>query len=140
EQAAGRPCVVVGHSLGGATAAAIAQRRPDLLLGAVLEDPPLGPTPADETISLEGSALLDGFRFLRDTIPELQSAGMSGDDLAALIASTPHPSGGGTFGDVFVPDGVQSMARSLLEVAASVLDPVLAGRMDRFLDPAVPFG
>src|SRR4051794_36676475 len=33
EHVAARPCVVVGHSLGGATAAAIAQRRPDLLTG-----------------------------------------------------------------------------------------------------------
>src|SRR3954469_10554661 len=43
EQAAGRPCVLVGHSLGGATAGAIAQRRPELLSGVVLVDPPLGP-------------------------------------------------------------------------------------------------
>src|SRR6478735_4839460 len=54
EQAAGRPCVVVGHSLGGATAAAITQRRADLLIGAVLEDPPLGPTTVDDASSLEG--------------------------------------------------------------------------------------
>ena len=41
EQLAQRPCVVVGHSLGGATAAALAQQRPDLVRAVVLEDAPL---------------------------------------------------------------------------------------------------
>jgi alpha-beta hydrolase superfamily lysophospholipase len=32
------------------------------------------------------------------------------------------------------------MARSMLEVDATVLDPVIAGTSDEFLDPAAPFG
>jgi pimeloyl-ACP methyl ester carboxylesterase len=139
EQAAGRPCVVVGHSLGGATAAAIAQRRPDLLTGVVLEDPPLGSTAAAEPAPLEGNALLDGFRFLREAIPQVQEAAMTLDALVEVIAATPHTSGSGTFGDVLVADGVASMASSMLEVDASVLDPVLAGTAGDFLDPAVGF-
>lgn len=40
----GEPAVVVGHSLGGAVALAVAVRRPDLVRALVLEDPaPLGP-------------------------------------------------------------------------------------------------
>jgi esterase len=140
EQAAGRPCVLIGHSLGGATAAAIAQRRPDLLTGVVLEDPPLGPTSGVEPLSLEGNALLDGFTFLREAIPQAQQAGMTLDELVDVITATPHTSGSGTFGDVLVPDGVVSMASSLLEVDATVLDPVLAGTSGAFLDPAMPFG
>jgi esterase len=140
EQAAGRPCVVVGHSLGGATAAAITQRRPDLLVGAVLEDPPLGPATSGETLSLEGNALLDGFRFLREAIPQLQASHMTLDELADVIAATPHPSGSGTFGDVLVPDGVASMAASLLDVDATVLDPVLTGTTGGFLDPTISVG
>ena len=140
EQAAGRPCVVVGHSLGGATAAAIAQRRPDLLTGVVLEDPPLGSITVAETVSLEGNALLDGFRFLREAIPQLQQAEMTLDALVEVIAATPHTSGSGTFGDVLLADGVASMAASMLEVDAAVLDPVLTGTAGDFLDPAVGFG
>jgi pimeloyl-ACP methyl ester carboxylesterase len=139
EQAARQPCVVVGHSLGGATAAAIAQRRPDLLTGVVLEDPPLGSTTKAERVSLEGNALLDGFRFLREAIPQVQQAEMTLDALVELIAATPHTSGGGTFGDVLLPDGVASMAASMLEVDAEVLDPVLTGTTGDFLDPAVAF-
>jgi pimeloyl-ACP methyl ester carboxylesterase len=139
EQVAGRPCVVVGHSLGGATAAALAQRRPDLLEGVVLEDPPLGPTTAGEPLSLEGNALLDGFRFLREAIPELQQSEMTLDALRDVIAATPHTSGGGTFGDVLLPDGIDSMASSLLEVDATVLDPMLSGTSGVLLDPAAAF-
>jgi pimeloyl-ACP methyl ester carboxylesterase len=139
EQAAGRPCVIVGHSLGGAIAATIAQRRPDLLVGAVLEDPPLGPMTAGDAVALEGHALLDGFRFLREAIPQVQAAEMSLEDLVAVISATPHSSGSGTFGDVLVADGVTSMASSLLEVDATVLDPVLTGTTGSFLDPVLPF-
>lgn len=139
EQAAGQPCIVVGHSLGGAIAAALAQRRPELLIGVVLEDPPLGPTTPGEALSLEGNSLLDGFRFMRDTIPQIQGAGMTVDALAEIIATVPHSSGNGTFGDVFLPDGMASMASSLLEVDGTVLDPVLDGTMGTFLDPTVPF-
>ena len=135
----GRPCVMVGHSLGGAISAAIAQRRPDLLAGVVLEDPPLGRITPDEA-ALDSSSLLDGFRFLRDAIPQVQQAGMTAEALVELISSTPHTAGDGTFADLLVPDGVASMAASLLEVDATVLDPVLDGSLGTFLDPAVPFG
>jgi pimeloyl-ACP methyl ester carboxylesterase len=139
EQAAGRPCVVIGHSLGGATAAAVAQRRPDLLTGAILEDPPLGPTTASEPASLEGHALLDGFKLLREAIPQLQQSEITLDSFAGVISETPDASGS-AYGDVLLPDGVESMARSMLDVDATVLDPVLDGSSGAFLDPAAPFG
>ena len=93
-----------------------------------------------EPPSLEGNALLDGFRFLREAIPQLQQAGMTLEELTGVIAATPHTSGSGTFGDVLVPDGVASMAASMLEVDAAVLDPVLSGTGGVFLDPTVGFG
>jgi esterase len=136
----GRPCVMVGHSLGGAIAAALAQRRPDLLAGVVLEDPPLGSIAPAAPPLPEGNSLLDGFRFLRDAIPQVQEAGMTVDALVEVIAATPQGPGGATFADVLVPDGLASMAASLLEVDATVLDPVLTGTLGTFLDTAVPFG
>src|SRR3954447_3691741 len=59
EQAAGRPCPVIGHSLGGATAAALTQRHADLITAAILEDPPLGRPGGN---ALEGNPVPDGFR------------------------------------------------------------------------------
>ena len=136
----GRPCVVIGHSLGGGTAAALTQQRPDLVAGAVMEDPPLGPPSAGGTASLEGNALLDGFRLMRQAIPQLQESEMSLEALIGMLAATPDTNGAGTLGEVLHPDGVEAMAVGLLEVDATVLDPVLTGGIPSFLDPATPFG
>ena len=141
EQAAGRPCVVIGHSLGGATTAALTQRRPELLTGAIMEDPPLGPTdPATAVMSLEGNALLDGFRLMRQSIPALQESRIPLETLVGVLSAAPDTTGTSTFGDKLHADGLSTMAGSLLAADASVLDPVLNGTIESFLDPAVPFG
>jgi pimeloyl-ACP methyl ester carboxylesterase len=140
EQAAGQPCVVIGHSLGGATAAALTQQHPHLLTGAIMEDPPLGPTSASEVMSLEGNALLDGFRMMRQSIPMLQDSNIPLETLVGVLSAAPDTTGAATFGDKLHADGIATMAGSLLEVDATVLDPVLNGSIEAFLDPAVPFG
>jgi pimeloyl-ACP methyl ester carboxylesterase len=145
EQAAGRPCVVMGHSLGGATAAALVQQRPDLVVAAVMEDPPLrfaanvddSATAADTV--LEGNSLLESFRLIRESAPQLQASGITVDVLAGILAAAPTAAGG-TFGELLHPDGITAMAGSLLTVEASVLDPVLTGTIRSLLDPDEPFG
>jgi pimeloyl-ACP methyl ester carboxylesterase len=146
EQVAGQPCVVMGHSLGGATAAALAQRHPDLLVAAVMEDPPLGfRAPPAETSGdsssgdsvLEGNSLLDAFRVIRRSAPQLQASGISVEVLAGVLSASPAATGP-TFGELLHPDGVMSMAAALLSVDASVLDPVLTGTVGAFLDADVP--
>jgi pimeloyl-ACP methyl ester carboxylesterase len=147
EQAAGRPCVVIGHSLGGATAAALVQQRPDLVVAAVMEDPPLGLAGAPQidgdgdggTAAIDGNSLLESFRLIRDSAPQLQASGITVEVLSGILAAAPTASGG-TFGEMLHPDGVASMAGGLLTVDASVLDPVLSGTIRSFLDPEVPFG
>jgi pimeloyl-ACP methyl ester carboxylesterase len=139
EQAAGAPCIVMGHSLGGATAAALAQRHADLVVAAVMEDPPLGLAGNSSDGVLEGNALLDGFRLLSESVPQMQAAGVTVEVLAGILAAAPATSGG-TFGAVLHPDGLASMAGSLLAVDATVLDPVLDGEIGAFLDPDGPFG
>jgi pimeloyl-ACP methyl ester carboxylesterase len=139
EQVAG-PAVVIGHSLGGATTAALTQQRPDLIVGALMEDPPLGATSLGEAITLEGNALLDAFRLMRESIPRIQEAEIPLDTLVDILAAAPDTTGAGTFGDVLHPDGIRTMAAGLLDVDASVLDPVLTGTTPAFLDPTVPFG
>jgi lipase len=61
------PAILVGHSMGGAMAAAVTARRPDLVAAAVLEDPawlPPEDSPADVELPLRWIA--DRRRFVED--------------------------------------------------------------------------
>jgi esterase len=134
EQVIGRPCIMVGHSLGGATAAIVMQQRPELVRAAILEDPPLG-VPDGATGSVrEGHALFEMFSVMRQSIPALQAAGMTAEAVAGLLASVPTAAGA-PMGESIEVDGLLSMAGSMLSVDAAVLDPVLNGTMDLLLDP-----
>ncbi len=123
EQAAAAPVAVVGHSLGGATAAGLAQSRPDLVRGAVLIDAPFRDPNVDAVVN-DDNSLLDSFRVLRERIPQLQAAGLTAEQLAPLIAAGPY-AGGGTMGDFLLDDGLLTMAKAMTQVDATVLDPVL---------------
>lgn len=137
EQVAGQPAIVIGHSLGGATAAALAQQHGELLRAAIMEDPPLG-LGSDSTPTLEGNSLLDVFELMRESIPQLQASEITIDILAGILATSPSPSGG-TFGEQLHVDGIEQMAAAMLAVDASVLDPVLTGTIESFLEPGGPF-
>lgn len=131
----GRPAVVIGHSLGGGTAAALAQTRPDLVRGVVLEDPAIMAPPAPgEVAALEGNSLLDGFRLMRESIPRLQASGMSASDLAGVLRGAPSPSGQ-LFGDAVHDDALDAMAEAMLQLDATVLDPVFDGSSTPVFDP-----
>lgn len=133
-QLADGPCTVIGHSLGGGTAAALAQQHPELVRGLVLEDPPLG-----ARRDLDGNALLDGFRQLRESVPRLQASGIPADTLADVLAGAPSAVGR-TFGELLHPDALAAMAGGMLELDAAVLDPVLDGTMQPAYDAAAPIG
>ncbi len=137
EQLIGGPTVVVGHSLGGATAAALAQQRPDLVAGVVLEDPPLAPPAGDGTPQTlrEDSTLLAGFSMMRESVPQLQASGLSEDELAAILGGSPMFGGEVTFGDALHDDAVAAMAAGMLALDARVLDPVLQGTARPSFDP-----
>ena len=131
-----QPAVVVGHSLGGGTAAALAQTRPELVRGVVLEDPAImAPPLPGERPSLEGNALLDGFRLMRESIPRLQESGISVADLANVLRNAPSTSGNATFGDVAHDDALVAMAEGMLQLDATVLDPVFDGTHAPVFDP-----
>jgi pimeloyl-ACP methyl ester carboxylesterase len=135
EKVLGQPTVVLGHSLGGGTAAGLAQTRPDLVRGVVLEDPAIMASAVrGGTDELEGNSLLDGFRLMRDSIPRMQESGMSAADLVNMLRDAPSPSGP-RFGDVVHDDALASMAEAMLQLDASVLDPVLDGTSAPVFDP-----
>jgi pimeloyl-ACP methyl ester carboxylesterase len=136
EQVAATPAPVIGHSLGGVTAAALAQQRPDLTTRVLLEDAPLSIPRAGEGGG-DANALLDAFRLMRRSIPELQANGVTEEQLTGILVNAPIASGG-TFGERLLDDGIATMASGMLRVDATVLDPVLDGTMGRELDPTRP--
>ncbi len=116
EQVAGGPAVLVGHSLGGSTAWTVAQRRPDLVAGVVLEDPPLY---AGEAAEFPGSVAEVVFPIMRQKVIEWQAEGIDHDTWMARIGSGPSgalPSK--TLGEEITPDALDARATSL-----SMLDP-----------------
>ena len=130
-----QPAVVVGHSLGGGTAAGLAQTRPDLVRGVVLEDPAiLLPRSKAEAGLLEGNTLLDGFRVMRESVPRLQASGIATADLVNILRGAPSPSGA-PFGDLVHDDGLDAMAEAMLLLDASVLDPVFESAQEPVFDP-----
>jgi pimeloyl-ACP methyl ester carboxylesterase len=106
------PAFVVGHSLGGVAAWTAAQRVPELVLGAVLEDPPLyGGSPAS----------VPHFEQLRATARSWQAAGVSEEEATRQLAAEDE---GASF-----PDAVAARAYSLLHLDPSVLDTVIDGSL-----------
>ncbi len=136
EQVAGRPSVVVGHSLGGGTAAALAQVRPDLVRAVLLEDPAImsGTLEPDDG---EPNALLAVFTLMRQSIPMLQENKVSVDALVDVLNVSPSLDGG-QFQDSLYADAIRAMATGMLRLDASVLDGVLEGRIDHVYDPSAP--
>jgi esterase len=135
EQVVAAPCVAVGHSLGGGVAASVAQQRPDLLKAVVLEDPAL--MGAADAQALTDNTLLVGFQLIRNAVPHLQAMGVSVDDVAERVAAGPSAVGV-SMGELVHPDALRSMAEGLLQLDATVLDPVLEGRHDAAFDPFAP--
>ena len=135
DQVVAGPSVLVGHSLGGGTAAAIAQRRPDLVKCVLLEDPAIRTAATLEgTGDGEANALIAVFAMMRQTIPVLQESGVTVDTLVGILAESPGLDGK-PFKDSMRPDAIIAMASGMLRVDPSVLDPVLDGSFEAVFDP-----
>jgi len=89
--AIGRPTIVVGHSLGGITAASLAQDPHPLVTAVFLEDPPMYMGEQSEWDKGVFSTL---FQILRDKEIELQSAGAGLDAYIEFAAKMPALQGG----------------------------------------------
>jgi len=133
-QVAGRPAVVVGHSLGGSTAWWLAQNHPELVAAAFLEDPPLYMgEPAEHADNPAAAA----FPALRDRAIEMREEGLTPEEAAERIAATPMPSGA-TMGDLFHPDALLARARSQLAMDPEVLTSAADGTTLRDTDLRSP--
>jgi len=84
-----RPAVLVGHSLGGVVAWWVAQRHPELVAAAFLEDPPLY---MGEPAEHERNGAVPIFRVLLDTVARWKAKGIGPDAAAAQLAAAPFGS------------------------------------------------
>jgi pimeloyl-ACP methyl ester carboxylesterase len=113
-----RPAVLVGHSLGGVTAWWVAQKEPELVAGAFLEDPPLYMGEPEEH---EKNVAIPVFLAVRERAAAWQADGASIEAVAAQLALAPlGPER--TMGDVMTEDAIAARAEAQLLMDPGVLD------------------
>jgi pimeloyl-ACP methyl ester carboxylesterase len=113
-----RPAMLVGHSLGGVTAWWVAQRAPELVVAAFLEDPPLYMGEPDEH---EQNVAIPVFRLVRERAAAWQAEGASIEDVAAQLAPTPLAPDR-TMAEVMAQDAIAARAEAQLAMDPGVLD------------------
>jgi pimeloyl-ACP methyl ester carboxylesterase len=119
ERVAGRPAVLAGHSLGGVAAWWVAQRRPELVAAACLEDPPLYMGEADEH---ERNEIAKLFPLIRDRAAQWQRDGLDVEATAAEIGAAPFtPDGSVRMRDAVCDDALRSRAQAHLAMDPEVL-------------------
>ena len=120
-----RPAVLVGNSLGGVVAWWIAQHRPELVVAALLEDPPLF---AAETPEPEVGRFRDVFHGVKAVILESRGRGLTDDETAHLIGRIRWgPPGTPTLGELLTEDGLASMAFGYARLDIGVIDGAIDG-------------
>ncbi|MFN0030108.1 MAG: alpha/beta fold hydrolase [Acidimicrobiales bacterium] len=130
----GRPAVVVGHSLGGMTAAHLGHNANPLVSAVFLEDPPLY---LSDPAVFANTVYPERFRRAREMVLQLAAAGASSEDYLALARDTPSAMGG-VEGDHLTERQLISRARQLAQFDPSCLDFAIDGRVFAGLDATLP--
>ena len=129
------PAPIVGHSLGGITAAFVSQRRPDLVTALFLEDPPL--YFGDKDV-FDGTPFAVVFPLIQAAVAQWQADGTTAEQIAQAMAAAPSMSGQGTLGEENHDDALDATGRSLARFDPSVFDQVLGGTSLGGFDPTQP--
>jgi esterase len=124
-ETADRPAVLVGYSLGGVIAWWVAQRHPELVAAAFLEDPPLY---MGEPGEHEDNGAVPVFRAVLDVVARWRAEGVTAEAAAAQLAAAPFgPDPSRTAGEALCDDAPGARADAMLR-----MDPgVLEGAADR---------
>lgn len=128
------PALVVGHSLGGLSAAALAAQHPGAVRAVLLEDPPL--FEGDDTIR-NASPAAAHFPAFAALLRELQGRGATEDEVIAVIGRGPSPYGGSQ-ADRLDRTRLAQRARSVLAVDPATIDAAIAGETWAGYDPHAP--
>jgi pimeloyl-ACP methyl ester carboxylesterase len=131
EQRVKVPAVLIGHSLGGMVAAAVAASRPDLVRGVVLEDPPF------EMMGrrIDETSYLGLFQAYRDLVESTDSEDSLAAALAEVRIGVPGEGKSVRLGDQRDLASLRLLASCLRQFDPDVLTPVLEGRWLDGFDP-----
>ena len=127
------PAVLVGHSLGGVVAFYVAQQRPDLVRGVLLEDPPLYLGDADEPSGV--AAFFPAVRQMLRTMRE-QKAPIT--EYLRTLEAAPALSGAGSMADALGREGAMAFAEAWSRLDPEVFTPAIDGGALSGVDPSKP--
>ena len=120
-----RPAVLVGNSLGGVVAWWVVQNHPELVVAALLEDPPLL---AGETPEPDVARFRDVFHGVKAVILESRERGLSEEQTAQHIGTIRWgPPGTPTLGELLTDDGLATMAFGYTRLDIGVIDGAIDG-------------
>jgi pimeloyl-ACP methyl ester carboxylesterase len=128
------PSLLAGHSLGGVVAWTCAQRRPDLVTGLFLEDPPLF---MGEPDAHAANPAIAAFVAMRESTARWQAAGASPEQVTHELRAQVLPDGR-TFAELQTDEALDARGYALTHLDLEVLDRVIDGSLLATADPASP--
>jgi pimeloyl-ACP methyl ester carboxylesterase len=128
------PSFLAGHSLGGVVAWTCAQRRPDLVTGLFLEDPPLFMgSPAEHA----ANPAIQAFVAMRENTARWQASGASPAEVTSKLRTQVLPDGR-TFAELQTDEALDARGYALAHLDLEVLDRVIDGSLLASADTSSP--
>lgn len=129
----GEAIVLAGHSLGGLVAVYVVARRPELVHGLILEDPPLYTA---QMPTIKEMAIYPVFSAVRKLLQEHQDTHGSAREMEKTVGKwRVGGEGSPSFLEVFGKDFVSRFALELHRSDPRTIDPVLNGTLFEGFDP-----
>jgi pimeloyl-ACP methyl ester carboxylesterase len=91
----------------------------------------------DEGSPGHSNPIMETFRLIRATVPEVQKAGVPVEALVRTMSTMPSATGQ-PMGQLIIAEAIEVMARALLDLDVGVLDPVIDGTAKNSFDRSQP--